>query len=156
MHRVHSTRFNKGTFQWIVAGIKFTTHYPSQANDLCNAEQKKTVSHEHVLRGSFSNISCYFNEISCSCFISALDSLGYGAEYLEAAGSVILLSLLNFFVWQQLIFNLQVMSNCREAAARRLQRQNSRLENLGIPEEELLRKQQELFQKVSERIKTLY
>lgn len=39
-----------------------------------------------------------------------------------------------------------VLVDCKEVAARR-RRQSTRLENLGIPEEELLRQQQELFAK---------
>ena len=41
---------------------------------------------------------------------------------------------------------LQVLSECKETAAKK-RRQSTRLENLGIPEEELLRQQQELFAK---------
>jgi hypothetical protein len=37
--------------------------------------------------------------------------------------------------------------DCKAVAAKR-RRQSTRLENLGIPEEELLRQQQELFAKV--------
>jgi precorrin-6B methylase 1 len=40
----------------------------------------------------------------------------------------------------------EVLSDCKEVAAKR-RRQSTRLENLGIPEEELLRQQQELFAK---------
>lgn len=39
-----------------------------------------------------------------------------------------------------------VLNDCKEVAAKR-RRQSTRLENLGIPEEELLRQQQELFAK---------
>jgi histone H3/H4 len=78
----------------------------SFSNQLCAEEQRKTISHEHVLR--------------------ALEQLGFGPEYTQAANSV--------------------MSSCRLQQARKLQRQNSRLDKLGIPEEELLRQQQELFQ----------
>lgn len=39
-----------------------------------------------------------------------------------------------------------VLNDCKEVAANR-RRNNNRLENLGIPEEELLRQQQELFAK---------
>lgn len=39
-----------------------------------------------------------------------------------------------------------VLKDCKAVAARR-RRQSTRLENLGIPEEELLRQQQELFAK---------
>ena len=38
----------------------------------------------------------------------------------------------------------KVLTECKETAAKR-RRQSTRLENLGIPEEELLRQQQELF-----------
>ena len=41
------------------------------------------------------------------------------------------------------------MQECRNVAAKR-RRQSTRLENLGIPEEELLRQQQELFAKARE------
>ncbi|PSN35556.1 Protein Dr1 [Blattella germanica] len=41
-----------------------------------------------------------------------------------------------------------VLRDCKAVAAKR-RRQSTRLENLGIPEEELLRQQQELFAKVS-------
>ena len=38
----------------------------------------------------------------------------------------------------------EVLEECKDVAAKR-RRQSTRLENLGIPEEELLRQQQELF-----------
>jgi down-regulator of transcription 1 len=41
-----------------------------------------------------------------------------------------------------------VLKECKSVAAKR-RRQSTRLENLGIPEEELLRQQQALFAKVS-------
>lgn len=41
------------------------------------------------------------------------------------------------------------MRDCKAVAAKR-KRQSTRLENLGIPEEELLRQQQELFAKARE------
>ena len=43
----------------------------------------------------------------------------------------------------------QVLTECKETAAKR-RRQSTRLENLGIPEEELLRQQQELFARARE------
>ena len=46
-------------------------------------------------------------------------------------------------------FSIKVLSECKESAAKR-RRQSTRLENLGIPEEELLRQQQELFAKARE------
>ena len=60
--------------------------------------------------------------------LAALDSLGYGDFRKEAEN---------------------VMQECRNVAAKR-RRQSTRLENLGIPEEELLRQQQELFAKARE------
>lgn len=42
-----------------------------------------------------------------------------------------------------------VLNDCKEVAANR-RRQSTRLENLGIPEEELLRQQQELFARARE------
>lgn len=41
---------------------------------------------------------------------------------------------------------VNVLNDCKQAAAKR-RRQSTRLENLGISEEELLRQQQELFAK---------
>ena len=42
-----------------------------------------------------------------------------------------------------------MLSECKESAAKR-RRQSTRLENLGIPEDELLRQQQELFARARE------
>lgn len=75
----------------------------SEANDICNKQQKKTISPEHVL--------------------AALDSLGFSG-YKEDA--------------------VAVLEEAKAVAARK-RKGSSRLENLGIPEEELLRQQQELF-----------
>lgn len=62
-----------------------------------------------------------------SCFhITALDRLGFSDYTIEAEA---------------------VLKDCKAVAAKR-RRQSTRLENLGIPEEELLRQQQELFAKV--------
>ena len=47
------------------------------------------------------------------------------------------------------VLSPQVLHECKETAAKR-RRQSTRLENLGIPEEELLRQQQELFAKARE------
>ena len=66
------------------------------------------------------------NVILNSFLISALDSLGFG-DYKEEARAVLVEA---------------------KAVAAKKRRQSSRLENLGIPEEELLRQQQELFAKV--------
>jgi len=77
----------------------------SEANEICNKQQKKTINAEHVLQ--------------------ALDSLGFGAYRADAEA---------------------VLKDCREVAAKK-RRKSTRLENLGIPEDELLRQQQELFAK---------
>lgn len=60
--------------------------------------------------------------------ISALERLGFGDYQTEAEA---------------------VLRDCKAVAAKR-RRQSTRLENLGIPEEELLRQQQELFAKARE------
>ncbi|XP_044578353.1 protein Dr1 [Cotesia glomerata] len=80
----------------------------SEANEICNQQQKKTINAEHVLQ--------------------ALEKLGFG-DYVGEAESV--------------------LRDCKAVAAKR-RRQSTRLENLGIPEEELLRQQQELFAKARE------
>jgi hypothetical protein len=58
--------------------------------------------------------------------LAALDRLGFGDYRADAEA---------------------VLRDCKAVAAKR-RRQSTRLENLGIPEEELLRQQQELFAKV--------
>lgn len=80
----------------------------SEANEVCNLRNKKTINAEHVLE--------------------ALDRLGF-RDYKQEAEAV--------------------LNDCKEVAAKR-KRQSTRLENLGIPEEELLRQQQELFAKARE------
>lgn len=65
-------------------------------------------------------------EIQMRNFLAALDRLGFSDYTLEAEA---------------------VLKDCKAVAAKR-RRQSTRLENLGIPEEELLRQQQELFAKV--------
>ncbi|KAM7303602.1 protein Dr1 [Ixodes scapularis] len=82
---------------------EFIHHLSTEANDICNRQQKKTISADHVL--------------------GALDSLGFGAYRQDAEA---------------------VLKDCKAVAAKR-RRQSTRLENLGIPEDELLRQQQELF-----------
>lgn len=69
----------------------------SEANEICNQKNKKTISAEHVL--------------------DALDKLGFNDFKRDA---------------------LNVLNDCKQAAAKR-RRQSTRLENLGIAEEELLR-----------------
>ncbi|CAB3367442.1 protein Dr1 [Cloeon dipterum] len=80
----------------------------SEANEICNQNQKKTINAEHVLQ--------------------ALDKLGFG-DYRHPAETV--------------------LKECKSVAAKR-RRQSTRLENLGIPEDELLRQQQALFAKARE------
>ncbi|XP_037032990.1 protein Dr1 [Bradysia coprophila] len=80
----------------------------SEANEVCNQRNKKTINAEHVLE--------------------ALDRLGF-KDYKNDAEAV--------------------LNDCKAVAAKR-RRQSTRLENLGIPEEELLRQQQELFAKARE------
>lgn len=80
----------------------------SEANEVCNQRNKKTINADHVLE--------------------ALDRLGF-RDYKHEAEAV--------------------LNDCKEVAAKR-RRQSTRLEHLGIPEEELLRQQQELFAKARE------
>lgn len=56
-----------------------------------------------------------------------------------------LLSLINSFI------QLPFQNDCKQAAAKK-RRQSTRLENLGISEEELLRQQQELFAKARQQM----
>ncbi|OQR75159.1 protein Dr1-like [Tropilaelaps mercedesae] len=63
--------------------------------------------------------------INAEHILTALDNLGF-SEYCEDAH--------------------RVFTDCKEVAAKR-RKQSSRLEHLGVPEEELLRQQQELFAK---------
>lgn len=67
------------------------------------------------------------------CFFLALESLGFGSYISEVK---------------------EVLQECKTVALKR-RKASSRLENLGIPEEELLRQQQELFAQVSEAILVL-
>ncbi|KHJ45323.1 vacuolar sorting protein 9 domain protein [Trichuris suis] len=57
----------------------------------------------------------------------AVANMGFGSDYIDAGRSV--------------------LDKCNEEASRRLKRQSTRLEKCGIPEDELLRTQQELFAK---------
>jgi len=77
----------------------------SEANDLCERQQKKTISPEHIL--------------------TALDNLGFSCYKDEAQA---------------------VLQEAKAVAAKK-RRASTKLEHLGIPEEELLRQQQELFAK---------
>lgn len=98
----------------------------SEANDICNQNHKKTINAEHVLQGLWCSpilyCWCYY------CLFVALERLGFGDYQAEAEA---------------------VLKDCKAVAAKR-RRQSTRLENLGIPEEELLRQQQELFAKARE------
>lgn len=99
----------------------------SEANDVCNQRNKKTINAEHVLE--------------------ALDRLGtfiYSFIYL----AVYVISLIVGFKDYKNDAEA-VLNDCKAVAAKR-RRQSTRLENLGIPEEELLRQQQELFAKARE------
>lgn len=71
-----------------------------------------------------SSIECYF--VFHPCFCAALESLGFASYITEVK---------------------DVLQECKTVALKR-RKASSRLENLGIPEEELLRQQQELFAKV--------
>lgn len=64
-------------------------------------------------------------------FFKALESLGFGSYIAEVK---------------------DVLQECKTVALKR-RKASSRLENLGIPEEELLRQQQELFAKVKMHVK---
>ncbi|XP_043230835.1 protein Dr1-like isoform X1 [Amphibalanus amphitrite] len=75
----------------------------SEANAVCNEQNRRTINPDHVLTG--------------------LDKLGF-SDYRQAVE--------------------EVARQCKDITAKR-RRQSTRLENLGIPEEELLRQQQELF-----------
>ena len=84
---------------------EFIHSITSEANTICESQQKKTMSAEHVL--------------------TALDNLGF-SNYKSEAESV--------------------LNDCK----RKRRRQSTRLEHLGIPEEELLKQQQALFAKARE------
>ncbi|XP_069783425.1 protein Dr1-like isoform X3 [Narcine bancroftii] len=77
----------------------------SEANEICNKSDKKTISPAHIMQ--------------------ALQSLGFGSYITEVK---------------------EVLRECKTVALKR-RKANSRLENLGIPEDELLQQQQELFAK---------
>lgn len=101
----------------------------SEANDVCNQHNKKTISAEHVLLGN-AFIFVFMNDVMLyyELLFTALDRLGFSDYKLEAEA---------------------VLKDCKAVAAKR-RRQSTRLENLGIPEEELLRQQQELFARARE------
>lgn len=113
----------------------------SEANEICNKSDKKTISPEHVINGECRSIftpswlDCSRMNIKpqkanltlASRFnTAALESLGFASYITEVK---------------------DVLQECKTVALKR-RKASSRLENLGIPEEELLRQQQELFAKV--------
>lgn len=87
----------------------------SEANEICTQQQKKTINAEHILGGMFANPSCW--KLSKLQLLTALDKLGFSDYRADAEA---------------------VLKDCKAVAAKR-RRQSTRLENLGIPEEELLR-----------------
>ncbi|KAF7243506.1 Protein Dr1 [Varanus komodoensis] len=96
----------------------------SEANEICNKSEKKTISPEHVIQGK--NLRLEPNAAHIIRLPSTpLESLGFGSYISEVK---------------------EVLQECKTVALKR-RKANSRLENLGIPEEELLRQQQELFAK---------
>ena len=80
----------------------------TEANEICEGQQKRTISPEHALM--------------------ALEKLGY-EDYVKEAETV--------------------LTDYSNAVAKK-RRKSKRLENLGIPEEELLRQQQALFAQARE------
>jgi histone H3/H4 len=96
----------------------------SEANEICNQLHKKTINAEHVLMGKRHSHKYVLSKLF-ECVVAALEKLGFGDYQTEAEA---------------------VLKDCKAVAAKR-RRQSTRLENLGIPEEELLRQQQELFAK---------
>lgn len=94
----------------------------SEANQVCMSQQKKTINAEHLLTGKLFIIINYYI-LYYIIKILALDHLGFGDYRAQAE---------------------EVVKDCKS----KRRRQSTRLENLGIPEEELLRQQQELFAKV--------
>ncbi|KAM7326662.1 hypothetical protein ACRRTK_015140 [Alexandromys fortis] len=117
----------------------------SEANEICNKSEKKTISPEHVIQGMELVEMTVQGESLADRFVSlrkrfilntriekntwtvdvALESLGFGSYISEVK---------------------EVLQECKTVALKR-RKASSRLENLGIPEEELLRQQQELFAK---------
>ncbi|CAD5234855.1 unnamed protein product [Bursaphelenchus xylophilus] len=87
--------------------VEFVKHVAREAQRISSDDQRKTIYHEHVQK--------------------ALQNLGFPADYIEAADSV--------------------LDECKIAAEKRLKRKNSRLDKCGIPEEQLYLLQQELIAK---------
>jgi len=87
--------------------VEFVKHLSREAQRISADDCRKTIYHEHVQK--------------------ALENLGFPADYMESADSV--------------------LDECKQAAQIRLKRKNSRLEKCGIPEEQLYQLQQQLIQK---------
>ena len=123
----HSRVANEARELILACSTEFIHLVSSEANEICNNQQKKTISAEHVLQGK---ILCQqsLNHSKQYFLFSALESLGYGDFKKEAEGA---------------------LAECK-AVAEKKRRQSTRLENLGMSEEELLRVQQELFAKARE------
>lgn len=94
----------------------------SEANEICNQKNKKTISAEHILE--------------------ALDKLGKSMKCNNQVDPSHISLSIGFNDFKRSA--VDVLNDCKQAAAKR-RRQSNRLENLGISEEELLRQQQELF-----------
>lgn len=88
----------------------------SEANDICTQQQKKTINAEHILGGKYLSLFGLWSDFHLYLSI-ALDRLGFNDYRTDAEA---------------------VLKDCKAVAAKR-RRQSTRLENLGIPEEELLR-----------------
>ena len=80
---------------------------------------------QHSIINEKKNYACFSIPVCCS-LLAALESLGFASYITEVK---------------------DVLAECKTVALKR-RKASSRLENLGIPEEELLRQQQELFAKV--------
>ncbi|CAO4371808.1 unnamed protein product [Caenorhabditis nigoni] len=91
--------------------VEFVKHVAREAQKIASQDQRKTIYHEHVQK--------------------ALQNLGFTADYLEAADSV--------------------LDACKVEAEKKLKRKNSRLEKCGIPEEKLYEMQQELIAKARQK-----
>ncbi|XP_077189043.1 protein Dr1 isoform X1 [Paroedura picta] len=113
----------------------------SEANEICNKSEKKTISPEHVIQdnspeslakkgllhtGYLRAFQLKMPRVEPGTFsMQTLESLGFSSYISEVK---------------------EVLQECKTVALKR-RKASSRLENLGIPEEELLRQQQELFAK---------
>lgn len=97
---------------------------------MCNQRNKKTINAEHVLEALDRLGTNFFFNISQEKSLRIFPKSGF-KDYKKEAEAV--------------------LSDCKQVAAKR-RRKNTRLENLGIPEEELFRQQQELFAKAREHV----